>query len=107
MSASAITADKLRQWRCWRDNRLRIVQCGDDVAEHCGDELLTAFVLYFFSIIVGEIKAVVGAAFFGIDSGEFNGETKGVESVGNGVDCLLYTSPSPRDQRGSRMPSSA
>ena len=21
--------------------------------------------------------------------------------------CLLYTSPSPRDQRGSRMPSSA
>ena len=24
-----------------------------------------------------------------------------------GVVCLLYTSPSPRDQRGSRMPSSA
>ena len=24
-----------------------------------------------------------------------------------GQDCLLYTSPSPRDQRGSRMPSSA
>ena len=23
------------------------------------------------------------------------------------IDCLLYTSPSPRDQRGSRMPSSA
>ena len=22
-------------------------------------------------------------------------------------DCILYTSPSPRDQRGSRMPSSA
>ena len=28
-----------------------------------------------------------------------------VESYING--CLLYTSPSPRDQRGSRMPSSA
>ena len=28
----------------------------------------------------------------------FDGET---------VTCLLYTSPSPRDQRGSRMPSSA
>ena len=28
---------------------------------------------------------------------------------GSGYDptCLLYTSPSPRDQRGSRMPSSA
>ena len=27
--------------------------------------------------------------------------------VGRNTDCLLYTSPSPRDQRGSRMPSSA
>ena len=26
---------------------------------------------------------------------------------GEGLVCLLYTSPSPRDQRGSRMPSSA
>ena len=36
-----------------------------------------------------------------------------VETVGESLDkeavfgCLLYTSPSPRDQRGSRMPSSA
>ena len=28
-------------------------------------------------------------------------------TVANGAACLLYTSPSPRDQRGSRMPSSA
>ena len=27
--------------------------------------------------------------------------------MGRGWACLLYTSPSPRDQRGSRMPSSA
>ena len=27
--------------------------------------------------------------------------------IGRDCDCLLYTSPSPRDQRGSRMPSSA
>ena len=26
---------------------------------------------------------------------------------GQGSNCLLYTSPSPRDQSGSRMPSSA
>ena len=26
---------------------------------------------------------------------------------GYNITCLLYTSPSPRDQRGSRMPSSA
>ena len=27
--------------------------------------------------------------------------------IGSLAGCLLYTSPSPRDQRGSRMPSSA
>ena len=34
---------------------------------------------------------------------------EGSESLQPGLDlvCLLYTSPSPRDQRGSRMPSSA
>ena len=31
----------------------------------------------------------------------------GVYKKGEDKDCLLYTSPSPRDQRGSRMPSSA
>ena len=48
------------------------------------------------------------------DAGFFNGD-----AAANGLglvtfvaddgqsDCLLYTSPSPRDQRGSRMPSSA
>ena len=29
------------------------------------------------------------------------------QGSGGNVTCLLYTSPSPRDQRGSRMPSSA
>ena len=29
------------------------------------------------------------------------------DAVVEGARCLLYTSPSPRDQRGSRMPSSA
>ena len=29
------------------------------------------------------------------------------EFFSHGIYCLLYTSPSPRDQRGSRMPSSA
>ena len=30
-----------------------------------------------------------------------------IDAGGNVWDCLLYTSPSPRDQRGSRMPSCA
>ena len=33
------------------------------------------------------------------------GNNVGEPGLGGG--CLLYTSPSPRDQRGSRMPSSA
>ena len=32
---------------------------------------------------------------------------KEAKDHGEGGVCLLYTSPSPRDQRGSRMPSSA
>ena len=34
-------------------------------------------------------------------------ETVFAQSDRSFEDCLLYTSPSPRDQRGSRMPSSA
>ena len=30
-----------------------------------------------------------------------------IEDIDQALNCLLYTSPSPRDQRGSRMPSSA
>ena len=33
--------------------------------------------------------------------------TRGDEAARDLLTCLLYTSPSPRDQRGSRMPSSA
>ena len=35
------------------------------------------------------------------------GEIKNFTGISDPYDCLLYTSPSPRDQRGSRMPSSA
>ena len=46
---------------------------------------------------------------------DVNGSAKPLGFVGRAVQrvhehtvfCLLYTSPSPRDQRGSRMPSSA
>ena len=47
-----------------------------------------------FCVIVGW-KAEVIQKHFG------NGSSLGIKI------CLLYTSPSPRDQRGSRMPSSA
>ena len=39
---------------------------------------------------------------------EYQGRTMISTNGGDqGSSCLLYTSPSPRDQRGSRMPSSA
>ena len=36
-----------------------------------------------------------------------NGDVDGDGALAWFFPCLLYTSPSPRDQRGSRMPSSA
>ena len=59
---------------------------------------------------------VVVAMSGGVDSSVVAAELKaqGYDVVGvtlqlydHGAACLLYTSPSPRDQRGSRMPSSA
>ena len=47
------------------------------------------------------------------DQAVFNENKKSINEILNGFIsgqnyvCLLYTSPSPRDQRGSRMPSSA
>ena len=35
------------------------------------------------------------------------GDPNCILNLGNGTCCLLYTSPSPRDKRQSRMPSSA
>ena len=40
-------------------------------------------------------------------SGNHRGHYEAVEIEYDPEICLLYTSPSPRDQRGSRMPSSA
>ena len=57
-----------------------LAQWGDDVRTLCD--------------ILGVQKPIVyGASFGGV--------------VAQAYACLLYTSPSPRDQRGSRMPSSA
>ena len=52
-------------------------------------------------LTVALVAQGVAAAEETTDSGATDGMTGDV-----GV-CLLYTSPSPRDQRGSRMPSSA
>ena len=38
---------------------------------------------------------------------DLNSLKSNLTKMGLNVDCLLYTSPSPRDGIGSRMPSSA
>ena len=57
------------------------------------------------AVLDGQADAVLAASIFHF--GEHTvGEAKEV-MIAEGITCLLYTSPSPRDQRGSRMPSSA
>ena len=50
------------------------------------------------------IAALKGAKFYSWDT--MKGKIEWYEAV-NGCPCILYTSPSQRDQRGSRMPCSA
>ena len=51
------------------------------------------------SYVNEELPALIEANF------PVRGDKRGI--FGHSMGCLLYTSPSPRDQRGSRMPSSA
>ena len=54
-------------------------------------------------------KSLMASCFHGTvyEHGNAEMEKEIAAFVAEGKDCLLYTSPSPRDQRGSRMPSSA
>ena len=62
------------------------------------DPLIKSFVDYWVTL------DEVDRTFFLIDSENNYDEELRMQCM---YDCLLYTSPSPRDQRGSRMPSSA
>ena len=63
-----------------------------------------------YSVVVGQIHSADGHENepLKIFYKKFPGHTKGSVFWNYEINtCLLYTSPSPRDQRGSRMPSSA
>ena len=68
---------------------------------------------FFGGTVNANYISVIGAQDDSVDWTEgFSGTLTDVyiehrQAHDKGVDCLLYTSPSPRDQRGSRMPSSA
>ena len=57
----------------------------------------------------GDLLVLVSAHVYALDDNwlEQLVEPFADDRVGLSYGCLLYTSPSPRDQRGSRMPSSA
>ena len=50
-----------------------------------------------------ELAAILEPAIPGLELVSYDGP----EPVEDGISCLLYTSPSPRDRSVSRMPSSA
>ena len=70
------------------------------------DDLRTAYGEIGFAYITGHgvDRALIDAVF---DANRAFHALPFEEKLALKVDCLLYTSPSPRDQRGSRMPSSA
>ena len=69
----------------------------------CADAVSFKFLTYQLPTVgYWPTVALTGNGELGFDSGEGARETATTSK-----DCLLYTSPSPRDQRGSRMPSSA
>ena len=54
-----------------------------------------------------QIAVVIGGGNI-LRGGQFVGTSASIqEATAHYMGCLLYTSPSPRDQRGTRMPSSA
>ena len=73
--------------------------CGNDELQTTHTDEETKLAYKGQKIDVARTVSVIDNAFAGENfKGRLNGQS---------LFCLLYTSPSPRDQRGSRMPSSA
>ena len=80
---------------------LRVVVVGNGmVGHHYVETLATSDIDAHITVIGGESRPAYDRVHL---SEVFDGK----EPSDLAMTCLLYTSPSPRDQRGSRMPSSA
>ena len=86
-----------------------------DSANDCGDSQFNKRAVYWLAADIAKKAASVDNSLSKIakkTADSYNGRapsktdifTEGNEGI---TICLLYTSPSPRDQRGSRMPSCA
>ena len=69
------------------------------------ESALSAAVPGLLNGITGSAQADGGASLFNAINDQDDSFLDNIGGLLTG--CLLYTSPSPRDQRGSRMPSSA
>ena len=70
-----------------------------DTASNIIFQTVMLFLTFFYTDIFGISPAVVGTLFLVV---------RVIDAVTDPImGCLLYTSPSPRDKRQSRMPSSA
>ena len=83
------------------ENRLAILSWREKLAYGFGDAgfnfywaLIGGYLAAFYTDTLGLTAATAGTLIL-------------ITKVFDAFTCLLYTSPSPRDQRGSRMPSSA
>ena len=61
------------------------------------------------NVVGGDVEGTQVGGVFNVNQGTTKGiQAAGITNVGSEIKgCLLYTSPSPRDKRQSRMPSSA
>ena len=77
------------------------------VPELCGGAPAGAVDRYGLRALVRQAAGRLAAA--GVTSPQVDARILAEHLLGRALllACLLYTSPSPRDQRGSRMPSSA
>eukprot|EP00829_Urostomides_striatus_P019199 TRINITY_DN730_c0_g1_i1.p1 TRINITY_DN730_c0_g1~~TRINITY_DN730_c0_g1_i1.p1 ORF type:complete len:220 (-),score=46.38 TRINITY_DN730_c0_g1_i1:25-684(-) len=84
------------------------------------DTLMHPFIIEFLAMVIADVVAIFIAMgmknpfpnyliYMPAQQQEFPAESLKANRVFYAINnpCLLYTSPSPRDQRGSRMPSSA
>ena len=66
--------------------------------------IAVAVIFFPFGLFGAFLAFIIYSIAYGIMAGE---KRKQYTNSYKDTVCLLYTSPSPRDQRGSRMPSSA
>ena len=109
------TRDRQSFERIWSDNVLTVPEervitkrCSKNVCTSRLEEQTGRIDLTDVSLVSGEGREQNGYIRRSIDLSRGGPIEHARRGINVEVDsCLLYTSPSPRDQRGSRMPSSA